>query len=114
MQGAGQHRFARAPAPGDDDAAEARIDGGQQQGQFEDAVAGDGSQGETAGGGTGIVVAQSRGGGWVGCGGAATGRGGGAAGRGGGGRVGAAAGDHGEKVGPVRGWLAAVSLIRAR
>jgi hypothetical protein len=42
------------------------------------------------------------------------GRGGGAAGRGGGGRVGAAAGDHGERVAPGRGWLTGVSLIRAR
>ena len=100
VQGAGQYRFARAPTPGDDDAAEARIDGGQQQGQLEDAVAGDGRQGETAGGGTGIAMAQSRGGGWVGRFGAATGRGGDAAGRGGGGRVGAAAGDHGERVAP--------------
>ena len=51
VQAPGQHRFARAPTPGDHHPAQARIHGRQQQGQLEGAVAGDGRQGEGAGGG---------------------------------------------------------------
>ena len=50
MQAPGQHGFARAPATGNDHAAEARIHSGQQQGQLEGAMAGDRCQGKGAAG----------------------------------------------------------------
>ena len=50
MQAPGQHRFACAPATGNNHAAETRIHRGQQQGQLEGAVAGDRCQGKGAGG----------------------------------------------------------------
>ena len=53
MQPARQHRFAGAAATGDHHPAQARIHGGQQQGQLEGAVASDGRQGKGAGGGAG-------------------------------------------------------------
>ena len=56
MQAPRQHRLAGAAAAGNHHAAQARIHRGQQQGQLQRAVAGDGGQGEGTGRGTGACT----------------------------------------------------------